>query len=175
MYADIPVVKDQQTVTAEGKSLSPRIEGVTIRRLTPIEDERGEVMEVYREVWGFHELPLVYVYQVRTRPKAIKGWVIHEKQDDRIFFCSGTHRVVFFDHRPDSPTYEMLNHFVFSERTPSLVCIPKGVFHAIQNIGTTDSIFINMPTLPYNHEDPDKYRLPIKNDLIPFDFKEPQG
>jgi dTDP-4-dehydrorhamnose 3,5-epimerase len=33
----------------------------------------------------------------------------------------------------------------------------------------------NLPTWPYDHADPDKYRLPIKNDLIPFDFDDGPG
>ena len=78
---------------------------------------------------------------------------------------------MLFDYREESPTYEMLNEFVFSEKSRSLIVFPKGVFHAVQNIGTTDAIFINMPTRPYDHEDPDKFRLPLKNDIIPFDFE----
>jgi dTDP-4-dehydrorhamnose 3,5-epimerase len=34
---------------------------------------------------------------------------------------------------------------------------------------------INLPTCPYDHADPDKYRLPIKNELIPFDFDDGPG
>jgi len=69
----------------------------------------------------------------------------------------------------------MINQFVLSERSPSLIIFPRGVFHALQNIGETDAIFINMPTKRYNHQNPDKYRLPIKNDVIPFDFDDPLG
>lgn len=175
MYSELPLQKDEQTVTKEGISLSPRIEGVKIRRLTPIEDARGEVAEVYRPSWGFHPDPLVFVYQVRIRPNKIKGWVVHQKQDDRIFNCVGTMRVVLFDYREESPTFKMINEFVLSERSPSLIIIPKGVFHAVQNIGTMDAVFINMPTRPFNHEDPDKFRLPIKNEIIPYDFEEILG
>ena len=53
--------------------------------------------------------------------------------------------------------------------------IPKGVFHAVQNLGQTEAVFINLPTRAYNHEDPDKYRLPLKNDLIPFSFDDGRG
>jgi len=46
MLAELPTKKDRQTVTKEGKSLTPRIEGVELRRLIAHEDERGEVMEM---------------------------------------------------------------------------------------------------------------------------------
>ena len=171
MYTELSLTKDKQTVTKEGIAIAPRIEGVKIRRLNLIEDARVELLEIFRPSWGYHPDPLVYAYHVLTHPGVVRGWVVHQKQDDRIFNCTGTLRVVLFDYREESPTYEMLNEFVFSEKSRSLIVFPKGVFHAVQNIRTTDAIFINMPTRPYDHEDPDKFRLPLKNDIIPFDFE----
>ncbi len=170
-----PPVKDRQTVTPEGELVARQIEGVVIRRLPPIEDQRGEVVEVYRPSWGLHPDPLVYVYQVSLRPHAIKGWVVHQRQDDRFFVSRGVIRWALYDDRAESPTYQLLNLFTFSERNRALLIIPKGVFHAAQNVGDTEAVFINMPTQPYNHADPDKYRLPLKNDLIPFDFDDGPG
>ena len=167
--------KDRATVTSEGESLERRIDGVIVRPARPIEDKRGEVTEVYRSEWGVHPDPLVYVYQTTVRPGAIKGWVVHEHQDDRLFLNLGVTRWVLFDARTASPTYRHLNQLVFSERNRVLLIIPRGVYHAVQNIGTTEALFLNMPTRPYNHSDPDKFRLPLKNDLIPFDFSDPPG
>jgi dTDP-4-dehydrorhamnose 3,5-epimerase len=53
--------------------------------------------------------------------------------------------------------------------------IPPGVYHAVQNVGEHDAIFVNMPSAPYNHADPDKYRLPIGNDYIPYQFNAKPG
>jgi dTDP-4-dehydrorhamnose 3,5-epimerase len=103
----------------------------------------------------------------------VKGWVFHKEQEDRIFTGQGVLRWVFFDNRPDSPTYKMLNDFTFSEHHRALIVIPRGVYHAVRNIGTENAYFVNMPSMPYRHGDPDKYRLPMKNDLIPFDFFAP--
>jgi dTDP-4-dehydrorhamnose 3,5-epimerase len=166
---------DAPSVTADGTPLQPLIDGVIVRYQRPIEDRRGEIVEVYRPSWGLHEAPLVYVYQVRIRPGAIKGWVVHEHQEDRLFFISGVLRWVLYDDRPDSPSRGRLNDFVFSERAAALLVIPRGVYHAVRNIGTTDAIFINMPTRPYEHEAPDKLRLPLKNGVIPFDFDDGPG
>lgn len=169
------LVKDKQSITPEGEKLSTIIEGINIRKLVTIEDKRGELTEVYSPFWDLHPDPLVYVYQVLARPGSIRGWVIHKKQDDRIFCSCGVLRWAFFDNRPDSPTYQLLNDFTFGERNPVIFTIPKGVFHAVKNIGTKNAVFINMPNIPYNHQNPDKYRLPIKNDLIPFDFEDGPG
>ena len=40
-------------------------------------------------------------------------------------------------------------------------------WHAVQNVGHEEAAFINMPSQPYRHDDPDKYRLPLENDVIP--------
>ena len=167
--------KDSPTVTADGEPLERLIDGVTIRRLRPIEDKRGEIIEVYRPGWDLHPDPLVYVYQSTLRPGAIKGWIVHEHQDDRLFLNVGVMRWVLYDGRPGSPTHGLVNELVFSDRNRALLIIPRGVYHAVQNIGTTDALFLNMPTTPYNHGNPDKFRLPLKNDLIPFDFDDGPG
>lgn len=165
-------VKEQPSVTPDGVSLKPRIEGVKVRYQRPIEDARGEVSEVYRPSWGLSDDPLVYVYQVAVRPGAIKGWVVHERQEDRLFHIMGTTHWALFDNRPDSPTKGLLNELVLSEKNRALLIIPRGVYHAVQNIGTSDAIFVNMPTRAYDHGDPDKYRLPLINGLIPFSFSD---
>jgi dTDP-4-dehydrorhamnose 3,5-epimerase len=176
MIDTIPfLTKDKQTSTPNGARTSSLITGLTIKKLVTLEDRRGELTEMYNPCWNLHVDPLVYVYQVSVRPGAIRGWTIHEKQDDRIFCSSGVVRWALFDGRKDSPTYQLLNDFTFGERNPVIFTIPRGVFHAVKNIGTKDAIFINMPTAPYNYSNPDKYRLPIKNDLIPFDFEDGPG
>lgn len=167
--------KDKQSVTADGKSVERRIEGLVINPRPLIADKRGEITEVYNPAWGLHAAPLVYVYQSVLRPKMIKGWVVHQQQDDRVFISSGVMRWVFFDNRPESPTYKLLNQFVLGDRNRALIITPAGVFHAVQNIGEAEAVFINMPTKPYAHADPDKLRLPLKNDLIPFAFDDPPG
>ena len=167
--------KDVQTVTPDGESVKPMIDGVHIRYATTHPDERGTLCEVYNPAWNFSEEPLVYVYQVTVRPGRIKGWIKHLQQDDRLFISLGAIRIALYDDRPDSPTYKMLTVNYLSEVNRGLIRIPRGVFHALQNIGQTDALFINLPTRAYNHTDPDKYRLPLKNDVIPFDFDDVIG
>ena len=168
-------VKDLQTVTPDGRSVKPMIHGVIVHRRPLQEDERGEIVEVYRPSWGLHPDPLVYVYQISVRPGAVRGWVVHRDQDDRVFLSRGTLRWALYDDRQDSPTHRMLNVITVSERNRALIVIPRGVYHGVQNIGEKEATFLNMPTKPYHHEDPDKYRLPLKNDLIPFAFDDMPG
>ena len=168
-------VKDQPTVSPDWKPLGKRIAGVVIKHIPPVEDERGEICEMFRAAWGVHPDPLVYVYMVTIRPGKVKGWVRHERQDDRIFVIRGTFRIGLYDDRADSLTHRLLNVFTVSERNRALIVFPRGVYHAIQNIGESEAIFVNMPTRPYDHADPDKVRLPLRNPLIPFSFDDGLG
>ncbi len=167
--------KDAQTVTPEGKSIVALIHGVRIRSAVTIPDERGTICEIYSNAWDFSDAPLVYVYQVTIRPHKIKGWVVHYKQDDRLFLSQGTLKIVLYDARDTSPTHGMLNELYLSEQNRGLLLVPRGIFHAIQNVGQTDALFINLPSHPYDHADPDKYRLPLNNDVIPYRFESGSG
>ena len=140
--------KDIQTVSPEGRSIKPIIDGVRIRPALTIPDERGTVCEIYNPAWGFDDAPLVYAYQVTIRPGRIKGWVVHRQQDDRLFFSFGTMKVVLYDDRPESPTHKLLTVHHFGEHNRALVRIPRGVYHAVQNVCHYDAIFINHPTPP---------------------------
>lgn len=162
--------KFEQTVTSEGERIEPLIDGVVVRQAITHPDERGTLCEVYNPTWGLSDEPLVYVYQVTIRPGQVKGFVLHRTYSDRLFFSFGTVKVVLYDDREDSPTRGMLNELHFSEQNRSHLVIPPCVWHAVKNVGSTDALFVNCPSRPYNHEDPDKWALPPDSDLIPYEI-----
>ena len=168
---EVQPVKDPQTVTPSGESIKPRIHGVNIRQLIIHPDDRGSLTEVYRDSWQFHPDPMVFLKLITVRPGKVKGWVKHLKQDDRMCVIFGAAQFVLYDDRPDSPTYGLLNELYFTEHNRSLFVIPAGVYHAVKNIGYVDAVMLNMPNNTYNHADPDKYRLPLQNDVIPYKWR----
>jgi dTDP-4-dehydrorhamnose 3,5-epimerase len=167
MKQDIP------TATSAGEPIVPRIHGLDFRRLPSLEDERGETLELFRLDWGFHAAPVPQIYHVLARPGSVRAWVHHKRQMDRIAILSGSLTWGFYDDRADSPTRGTLVVRTFSERSRHLFNIPPGVWHGVKNTGVVDATFANLPDRAYDHADPDKYRLPLKNDLIPFDFSRP--
>jgi dTDP-4-dehydrorhamnose 3,5-epimerase len=167
--------RDRQTVTPEGESVQALIAGVRVRRAITHEDDRGSVCEMLGAGWDFDDAPIVYAYQATIRPRKIKGWVVHFDQDDRLFFSSGSVQLVLYDGRPNSETHGTINELFFSEYNRALVRIPRGVYHALRNIGETDALFVNLPTRPYNHVVPDKYRLPLDTEAIPYRFTDRLG
>jgi len=162
--------KDVQTVTAEGRPVQKLIDGVVIQPATSHVDDRGTLCEIFSPYRAPHPAPLVYVYQFTIRPGKIKGWHVHHLHDDRIFISQGHVKVVLYDDRPQSPTYRMINEIYRSELDRNVMVIPAYVFHAHQNVGSTDALFVSMPSRPYQHDDPDVYRFPIDTDQIPYKF-----
>jgi len=167
--------QDVQTVTPEGESIQRLIDGVKILPAVTHPDERGTLCEISSLALKAHPAPIVYVYQFTIRPGKVKGWHVHHLHDDRIFISQGTVKVVLYDSRPESATHRMINEIYRTEHHRTLMVIPAYVFHAHYNIGTTEALFISMPTRIYNHESPDVYRLPLDNKAIPYRFEQRMG
>src|SRR6266704_2043637 len=145
--------QDVQTVTPEGECVERLPAGVTFHDVVTHVDGRGSVVELYVPRWGWHSDPLVFSYCFTVRPGMIKGWGLHKKHDDRYFILFGELETVLYDERSDSPTRGLVAKVVISEYRRRLLNIPAGVWHA----------------------NPDKYRLPLDNDHIPYKFDDLRG
>lgn len=167
--------KDNQTTTEKGELLEDVPYGVTFHNVPTHVDERGELTEFYDPRWNWHKDPLVYVYSTTINPGVIKGWALHKTHEDRYLIINGHMEVVLYDVRPDSPTNGKVFKVILSERRRRLMNIPAKIWHADRNIGTSSVLLINFPTIQYDHADPDKYRLPLDTDHIPYKFHNPHG
>ena len=163
-------VQDQQTVDDKQKNLAPLLDGMSFRESVRHDDARGSVTELYDPRWGWHPDPVVFSYAFTVRPGMIKGWGLHKLHEDRYFVLSGEVELVVYDPRPESSTCGKVCRVYLSGSRPGLINIPRFVWHADRNIGTVDALVINFPTMQYDHARPDKYRLPVDTDLIPFKF-----
>jgi dTDP-4-dehydrorhamnose 3,5-epimerase len=161
---------DAQTVTPAGERLDRFIDGVELRPAVTHSDERGTLTEIFNPAWGFTEEPLVYVYEATIHPGQRKGWIVHLEQDDRLFFSSGSAKIAMYDARPESPTYGQVQVVFLGAVNRGLLRIPPGVFHGVVNVGPDEVRFVNLPTRPYSHEQPDKVRLPADTDAIPYEL-----
>lgn len=166
----MPELRDTQTVTASGERLAPLPDGVVVRDLVTHTDDRGTVCELYDPRWGVNPDPLVFAYVFTIRPGAAKGWGVHHAHEDRYAFLSGELELVLYDAREDVSTTGLEARIFLSERRRQLLTIPRGVWHAERNIGQTDAVVVNFPTIQYDHTDPDKYRLPLDTDELPVDL-----
>jgi dTDP-4-dehydrorhamnose 3,5-epimerase len=167
--------KDTATVRASGEPIAALPHGVAVRRATTHVDERGTVCELFDPRWHWHPDPLVFAYMFTLRPGKAKGWGLHKLHDDRYFLMSGELLLVLYDVRPASPTRGLVSKIVLSDYDRRLVNIPAGVWHANWNIGSRDVVVVNFPTRPYDHDNPDKDRLPLDTAEIPFRFDDSPG
>jgi dTDP-4-dehydrorhamnose 3,5-epimerase len=150
---------------------SVKIDGVKLLRANVLGDDRGiiqEVIDVRDEYWnqGF-----VYLYKGTCRPGKFKGWGIHDYHTDRYIIIDGEMLLVLYDERENSPTNGTVQEFYLSSTGIWQITIPSGVWHLHQNIGQRDLVFLNAPSAPYQHTNPDKRRLPVVNDRIPYQLR----
>ena len=145
------------------------IEGVKTKKLGVIPDERGWLMEILRtDDELFDKFGQVYV--TTAYPGVVKAWHYHKKQTDNFTCIKGMMKVALYDAREDSATYKEVNEFFVGEKNPILISVPPGVYHGFKAVGTETAYFLSIPTLPYNYEEPDEYRLPPDTKEIPYDW-----
>jgi dTDP-4-dehydrorhamnose 3,5-epimerase len=168
-------IRDRSTVTPSGESLEPVPAGVVFYDLRTQVDDRGMLCEMFDNRWEVPGGPLVYAYVTTIRPGYAKGWGLHHHHDDRYFILFGHMETVLYDERPGAPTHGMVSTIVLSEARRRLMIIPAGVWHASRNLSDREAVFINFPTAPYDHENPDKHRLPLVNGRIPHRFPDTRG
>ena len=150
------------------------IEGVIVKKLRVIPDERGRLMELLRCDDPFFE-QFGQTYMTTAMPGVVKAWHYHEKQTDHFAVVRGMAKVVLYDDREGSPTKGEVNEFFMGEHNPILVRIPKGVYHGFKNVGLDECIIINCPSRAYNYDDPDEIRKDPHQSDIPYDWARKDG
>lgn len=150
------------------------INGVLVKKLKVIPDERGRLMEILRSDDEMFSR-FGQVYMTTAYPGVVKGWHYHKKQFDNMAVVKGMMKIVLYDSREDSPTKGEVNEFFAGEHNPILVHIPPFVYHGFKCVSPGEAIVVNTPTETYNYEEPDEFRVhPHKND-IPYNWNRKDG
>jgi dTDP-4-dehydrorhamnose 3,5-epimerase len=141
------------------------IEGVSIKPLRQILDERGKVMHMLRSddpgYISFGEISFSVVY-----PGVVKGWHIHKKMTLNYAVPIGTIKLVLYDSRDSSKTHGELQELFLGPENYCLVQIPPLVWNGFKCVGTTTSIVANCSTLP--HDPHEIERKNPKDPSIPY-------
>jgi|SRR3972149_1999464 len=150
------------------------IDGVKVKQLRVIPDERGRLMEILRcDDENFVKFGQVYMTTVF--PGVVKGWHYHRKQIDNFVVVKGMLKLVLYDDRKDSPTRGEINEFFIGDNNPILVTVPNLVIHGFKGTGVEEAIVINCPSEPYQYEDPDEFRIDPHQSHIPYDWTRKDG
>ncbi|MCD6472406.1 dTDP-4-dehydrorhamnose 3,5-epimerase family protein [Candidatus Aerophobetes bacterium] len=146
------------------------IEGVKLKNLRVLPDERGRLMEILRADDDIFK-KFGQVYMTTAYSGVVKAWHYHRNQIDNFAVVKGMMKIALYDGRKNSPTYKEVNEFFLGEHNPKLLQIPKMVYHGFKCVSEEEAIVINIPTQVYNYKNPDEYRVdPYDND-IPYDWK----
>lgn len=162
-------LRDEQTVTRDGVSVAPSIDGVKTSAPVNHVDHRGRVFEIFPGESDFWVDPVVYCYAFTIRPMQTKGWGLHLEKDDRYTLIDGEVLTVLYDARLESPTHAQIQKVVLSTQGVRQLLIPTGVWHINVNLGSTEAFMINHPTRVYVHERPDRLMLPWDTSALPVD------
>ena len=150
------------------------IDGVVIKNLKVIPDERGRLMEILR---SDEEIFLKFgqVYMTTGYPGVVKAWHYHKVQCDHFCVVKGMMKVVLYDSRDGSSTKGEVNEFFMGEHRPILLRIPPLVYHGFKTVSQEEALLINIPTEVYRYKEPDEYRVdPHVND-IPYSWARKDG
>ena len=143
------------------------IEGVRVKKLKVIPDERGRLMEILRVSETGIQPQQVYLttaYEGVVKDK--ENFHMHKNQTD--FFCcvKGKIKLVLVDVKENNKTKREINEFEIGEGNFCLVTIPKGVLHAFKSL-KGEAFIVNCIAPEYNKEHPDEVR--IKNEYYDWD------
>jgi dTDP-4-dehydrorhamnose 3,5-epimerase len=122
------------------------IEGLVVKPLAKHVDQRGWLVEVFRQDELDSQYFPVMGYVSVTKEGIARG--PHEHTDQADFFCffgPSNFKIYLWDNRKASPTF-MTRQVVFAgEDVPKSVLIPPGVAHAYKNIGSGPGMVVNSP------------------------------
>lgn len=147
------------------------IDGVKVKKLKVIPDDRGRLMEILRcddDIF----IKFGQVYMTTAYPGVVKAWHYHKKQHDNFTCVSGKIRLALYDARPRSKTFRAVEEFTLSLDEPAVVQIPPLVYHGFKCVGEDEAIVVNTITYPYNSQRPDEYRVDACENDIPYDWRK---
>ena len=148
------------------------IQGVSIRPLKQIPDERGKVMHMLRrdDPWfeRFGEIYFSVIY-----PGAIKAWHLHKIMTLNYGVVSGAIKLVLYDDRDGSPTKGELQEIFTGEECYSLITIPPNIWNGFKGIGAKPALVANCATDP--HDPSEIVRMDPFSKKIPYNWDIKHG
>lgn len=151
------------------------IDGIKIKNLKSIRDDRGWLMEILRsDEPVFKKFGQVYI--TSCKQNVAKAWHYHKKQTDTFVCVFGKALVVLFDIRKDSQTEGKVEEYILSdpshEENLILLQIPPMVVHGFTALDCEEVRIVNVPDLPYNRDNPDEFRMPWDGKEVPYKWPE---
>jgi dTDP-4-dehydrorhamnose 3,5-epimerase len=141
------------------------IDGVIIKPLERISDVRGTIMHGVKKNTLLN--PFGEIYFKKLYHGIINGWHVHETLVLNYICVYGMIRLVLYDLRKDSKTYQKIQQICIGDDNYSMVHIPSGIANAMESLVPPYSIICNIaseqhnPNLKYKRIDPDLKKIPF--------------
>ena len=127
-----------------------QVYGVDIKPLDLHSDDRGWLVELFRNDRLHTEDQPAMAYISLTRPGVARGPHQHAEQTDHFAFIGpGRFALYLWDIRIDSPTRASKTKIIVGESNRRSILVPPGIVHAYKNIGKTPGLVFNCPNRLY--------------------------
>lgn len=143
------------------------IDGVAVRPLRRIPDERGTILHMLRAD-DPHFDRFGEIYFSRVYPGVVKGWHRHRRMTLNYAVVAGMIKLVVYDDRPQSPTRHELMELFIGDEQYALVTVPPLVWNGFKGLGAVPAIVANCATEP--HDPAEIERLDPASSRIPYQW-----
>lgn len=145
------------------------IDGVVIKPLKKILDERGAIYHMLRnDEAAFKKFGEIYFSLIH--PGVVKAWHLHSKMTLNYAVVSGKIKLVLCDKRSKSKTKGELMELFIGDENYCLVTIPPGVWNGFKGVGTETAIVANCTDIPHDPKEI-KRMDPFKNKIIKYKWE----
>ena len=147
--------------------ITSRIEGVVIRPLRRIPDERGTIMHGVRSDNMLS--PFGEVYFKKLYFGVINGWHVHEELELNYICLTGMIKLVLHDLREVSSSFGVTQEIFYGDDNYCLVQVPPGVANGSKGMTAPFALMCNVASHP--HDSKLKYeRIDPVGGKIPYDW-----
>lgn len=138
------------------------LEGVKVRELRVMTDERGFVSEALRKDWSdFVDEWIVQTNVSYSHPDVIRAWHRHLRgQVDYFLVLRGAMKICAYDDREGSKTKGHLVEIISQGDKPQIVRIPGYYWHGTKTISREPSLTLYFVSRLYDYDRPDDERRP---------------
>ncbi len=148
------------------------IQGVKLKPLLQLPDERGKVLHMLRvddpDFERFGEIYFSTVY-----PGAVKAWHLHREMALNYAVPVGNIKMVLYDERAGSETKGELMELFLGPDNYQLVHVPVGVWNGFKGLGAIPALVANCATIP--HRQDEIVRMNPFTAAIPYDWTLKHG
>tara|TARA_B100000965_G_C19304802_1_gene631776 strand:+ start:142 stop:600 length:459 start_codon:yes stop_codon:yes gene_type:complete len=141
------------------------IEGMSVRNLRIIENEKGSVLHMIRSD-SEHFKRFGEIYFSEVMPDTVKGWKKHKKTTQNFVVPVGRIKLVLYDQRPESETFGMITEIELGRNDYKMVTFPPELWYGFKGLSRDKSIIANL--IDHPHDPKESESIDINDSLIPY-------